>query len=115
VAITSDGDQDSPGNKVLFPTSKPAIASLVFGIFSIWPLGFIGAIPAVICGHWSLREIKAAQGKLSGAGFARFGLVVGYAILVFLVAAAITGEITLQLLRREVQETFKLQSSQSSQ
>jgi hypothetical protein len=114
MAIKDEDKEGVPDNKVIFPTSKIAIAALVLGILTIWPLRIFAAIPAIICGHWALREIKASQGNLSGAGFAKFGLIIGYLVVFILIVAAITASIVLPMLAHQVQETFQLQSSQSS-
>jgi hypothetical protein len=113
--MSAEGETDeTSGNKVIFPTSKFSVAALILGILAIWPLGILGAIPAIIFGHLGLREIKASEGKMSGSGYARFGLIVGYLEIAFLIVAAITASIILPSLAHQVQETFKLQSSQSS-
>src|SRR4051812_38581665 len=54
------------------PTSGLAIASLVCGI--LW----IGALPAVICGHIARSQIKKSGGRLQGSGIALAGLILGY-------------------------------------
>jgi len=70
-------------------TSGKAIASLVCGIISVFPLFII----AVILGHISLSEIKKSAGRLKGEGLAIAGLVLGYlgvvAIPFILIIAAI--------------------------
>jgi hypothetical protein len=65
----------------IVPAGKaPAAAnwSLGLGIASLWPLGLLGAIPAVICGHNALKRIKESGGTLCGQGRAKTGLVLGY-------------------------------------
>ena len=64
------------------PTSGLAIASLVLGILGF----FVGltSIPAVICGHMSLSEIKKAPGRISGKGLALAGLITGYLGIAYL-------------------------------
>ncbi len=59
------------------PINVIAIISLVLGILSIAGTCFTG-IPAVICGHWALAQIRAEQGAQRGANIARFGLLFGY-------------------------------------
>ena len=105
---------DEPSNKVLYPKSKLAIAALVLGVLAIWPFGILAAIPAIICGHAALREIKAAKGEKAGAAYAKFGLVVGYVMFGILVITAITSQIVLHQLAHQVHDTFQLQSAQSS-
>ena len=59
-------------------TSGLAIASLCLGIGSIILCGIILGIPAVICGHLALGEIKRSQPKLEGKTMAVIGLITGY-------------------------------------
>lgn len=64
------------------PNSTAAIVSLVFGILCWLPiLPVIGAIVAVIAGHMARNEIRAANGRVGGAGLAKAGLILGYAHL----------------------------------
>ena len=65
---------------VAAPTSGLAIASMVCGIvglFMCW-LGIVASIPAVICGHMSLKQINNALTPVGGRGMAIAGLVTGY-------------------------------------
>jgi hypothetical protein len=111
MATIENGEQDTPENKAKSPTSKLSIAALVFGILTIWPFRILAAIPAVICGHLALRAIKSSPTRISGAGYAKFGLIVGYLdIVIFVVAIA-----SLPLLAHFVLESFQqIQSSPSS-
>ncbi len=59
-------------------TPGVAIASLCLGIASLF-LGFLTGIPAVICGHATLRRIRAGR-AVGGKGLAVAGLVMGYAL-----------------------------------
>jgi hypothetical protein len=75
------------GNSAAPPkTSGLAIASLILGLLS-FILSIFTAIPAVICGHISLGQIKKSAGAVTGRGMAIAGLVLGY--LYFVVLAAI--------------------------
>jgi hypothetical protein len=71
-------------------TSGLAVASLVLGILSFFTIG-LTAIPAIICGHVSLSQIKKAAGRISGQGLAIGGLATGYfgacliAVMIFFV------------------------------
>ena len=56
-------------------TSGLAIASLVLSL-----LGPVGCIPAVICGHIALSQIRKSTG-LSGRGLALAGVIIGYIML----------------------------------
>ena len=58
-------------------TSGLAISSLVLGILSFFTL-FLTAIPAIICGHVSLSQIKKSGGRISGRGLAIGGLATAY-------------------------------------
>jgi hypothetical protein len=58
--------------------STKAIWSLVLGILSMICLGCLTGIPAVICGHMALGEIKKSGGALGGDGLALAGLIMGY-------------------------------------
>ena len=58
-----------------------AIASLISGILAWVFLPVIGAIVAVITGHMARKEIREANGQLSGEGMALVGLILGYAQL----------------------------------
>ena len=79
----------SPVDSGQAQTSGKAIASLVCGIISIFPLFIV----AIILGHISLSEIKKSAGRLKGEGLAIAGLVLGYlgvvAIPFILIIAAI--------------------------
>ena len=64
-------------NQIKQETSALAIVSLVFGILTFICLGFLGAIPAIICGHIALSKIKRSN-FLSGRGLAMSGTILGY-------------------------------------
>jgi len=76
------------------PTDALAITSLVCGILAvivcyIWALF---GIPAVICGHMSLKKINNSPTPIAGKGMAIAGLVTGYigiAIQLFMIIAVI--------------------------
>jgi len=57
--------------------SAAAVASLALGIISLVFLGLFAGIPAVICGHVSLSNIKK-NSILTGKGMAIAGLITGY-------------------------------------
>lgn len=59
-------------------TSVKAIWSLVLGILGLTCLGCIAGVPAIICGHMALSQIKKAGGLLTGDGMAIAGLIMGY-------------------------------------
>src|SRR5215475_8691840 len=59
-------------------TDGKATASLVFGILSVLCFGVLAGIPAIILGHLSRGEVKRSMGRLTGAGMALAGLIMGY-------------------------------------
>ncbi|GAA5477368.1 GYF domain-containing protein [Haloferula helveola] len=76
------------------PNSGMAIASLVCGISSLVLLfscfvGILAGIPAVICGHMALKQIKEAELPMGGRGMAIAGLVTGYVTIGLTVAGGI--------------------------
>jgi len=66
-----------------------AIASLVCGILSWVCAGPLAAIPAVITGHMALGRIKRSAGALGGRGLAIAGLILGYTLIVVMIAAIV--------------------------
>ncbi len=58
------------------PISGKAIASLVFGVFSLL-VSLVAGIPAIMLGYTALREIRHSQGRIRGAGMAMAGLGAG--------------------------------------
>ena len=62
------------------PNSGVAIASMVCGIvsFCLCYFAVILSIPAVICGHLALSQIKNSPMPMAGRGMAIAGLVLGY-------------------------------------
>ncbi len=62
------------------PSSAKASTALTLAILSIFFLGPILAVPAIITGHAALNEIKANGGQLDGHGQAVAALVIGYLI-----------------------------------
>ncbi|MBI5821385.1 MAG: DUF4190 domain-containing protein [Verrucomicrobia bacterium] len=69
-------------------TSAAAVASLILGILSLC-LGAITGIPAVILGHVSRSAIQHSKGKLTGAGKALAGLIMGYVSIVVTLTLAV--------------------------
>ncbi len=64
------------------PTSGLAIASLVCGVLAILGccvyIGIIFGIPAVICGHMSMKQFRDPQKPMQGKGMSIAGLICGY-------------------------------------
>lgn len=84
------------------PTNGMAIASLVCGVLGL-AVG-ITFIPAIICGHSSIKQIK--QTGEGGRGLAVAGLVLGYlvfALFLLLVVALVV----IAVLGREATTTFE--------
>jgi DNA-directed RNA polymerase subunit RPC12/RpoP len=81
--------------------SMMALASLVLALATIplnllareigWPIGFLGCVPAVLCGHAALTELRMNRRKM-GAPLAWIGLGLGYlALILGLVGVSIYG------------------------
>ncbi len=71
-------------------TDGKATASLVCGILSVFCLGILTGIPAIILGHISRKNIQQSGGRLQGSGMAMAGLILGYvsvALSVLFIAA----------------------------
>ncbi len=68
-----------------------AIASLVMGILSLVCCGLLSGIPAVICGHMAVAQIKKSGGALGGNGMAVAGLVMGYIGIILTVLFIVLG------------------------
>lgn len=64
-----------------------AIVSLVAGILGWTLLPFIGSLGAIICGHLARAEIRREPLRYSGDGMAIGGLILGYASVLFWIAA----------------------------
>ena len=80
--IASPTGTPIPAYTVSPPTNGLAIASMVLGLVSLpvmlgCAFGVLTAIPAVICGHLSLTQMKQNAFQV-GRGFAITGLVTGY-------------------------------------
>ncbi|NNJ85777.1 MAG: DUF4339 domain-containing protein [Akkermansiaceae bacterium] len=62
------------------PTDGMAIASMICGIIGVLScyFGALLGIPAVICGHMSLKKINNSPTPIQGKGMAIAGLVTGY-------------------------------------
>ena len=68
-------------------TSGLAITSLVCGVTGLFCLMLPG-IPAVICGHMALNQIKNSAEAYEGRGMAIAGLILGYICIAFLLIYA---------------------------
>ncbi len=88
-------------------TSGLAIASLICGacVFVLFPLFFLMAPAAVVCGHLAKASIGKSEGKQTGSGLATAGLLLGYIGGGLLLAIVTTGTaIGLHVARRAAQE-----------
>lgn len=54
-----------------------ALAAMVLGLSSMACLGAITGIPAIVLGALARKEIDRSGGRLTGSGFAAFGIVTG--------------------------------------
>jgi type II secretory pathway pseudopilin PulG len=72
-------------------TDGKATASLILGILSILCFGLLTGLPAIILGHISRGNIEQSRGRLTGAGMALAGLIMGYVSIIstILIIAAI--------------------------
>jgi hypothetical protein len=71
------------------PAPGTAVASLVLGIVSLltcW-LGFVFAVPGIICGHLALSRIRESGGTMGGRGMALAGLIMSYVAPVLMIIA----------------------------
>ncbi len=67
-------------------TSGLAITALVLGLLSLFTVG-LTSLPAIICGHIALSQIKKSAGVVLGKGMAIAGLIMGY--LMFLIGGIV--------------------------
>jgi type IV pilus assembly protein PilA len=67
-----------PGPTETVPTSGKATASLILGILGLTIFSILTAIPAIIFGHMSRKEIRESGGRLKGEGMALAGMIMGY-------------------------------------
>lgn len=51
---------------------------MVCGILGLTFCGILTMIPAIICGHKALSEIRFSGGQIKGRGMAQAGLALGY-------------------------------------
>lgn len=70
-------------------TSSLALASLATGISAYFIFPIAGAIAAIVTGFLAQSEIRASNGRLTGAPFATAGLVLGWVQIGIVIAVAI--------------------------
>lgn len=71
----------APAVVVAARTNSLAVASLLLGLFSLFP---VFGILAVIFGHVARSQIRRSAGQQKGAGMAMAGLILGYLALGFI-------------------------------
>jgi hypothetical protein len=88
--LTAGAPQPPPiPSTLVYPeTSGLAIASLVLGVLCFISAG-LTSLPAIICGHRALSQIKKSAGRVAGQSMAVVGLVMGYIFLVLFAVAAL--------------------------
>lgn len=67
-------------------TNRLAVASMVLGITGFTVLPLIGSLLGIIFGHISSGQIKGSDGTQKGRGMAITGLILGYGVVVALIA-----------------------------
>jgi hypothetical protein len=95
------------------PTSKPsgkAIVSLTFGLLSFCA-NFVTAVPALILGLISLRDIRRSNGRLTGKGLAVGGIIASLIGIPFSTAVYFGGFTLLFKVRESLYETSALTES----
>jgi hypothetical protein len=70
-------------------SSGKATTALTMAILSLFTIGPLLALPAVIVGHGALKEIRLSGGQLQGHGKAVAALVIGYIVLGFTLLACL--------------------------
>ncbi|MGE9269412.1 MAG: DUF4190 domain-containing protein, partial [Verrucomicrobiales bacterium] len=101
------GVQTGLGGLPVVPNNGMAIASMVCGIVSLLMffscfLGIVCAIPAVICGHAALKQIREYVLPMGGRGMAIAGLVTGYITLGLTLALVLVFVVTVMFATPEV-------------
>ena len=80
--MSSYSDYEQPGGYNYAPPPNPnsslAISSLILGVLSFVCFSILTAVPAVICGHMALNQIRRGEVAESNRGLAIAGLVLGY-------------------------------------
>ena len=88
-------NETTPATRVNNVTQKPysglSIASISCGVLSLAMLGILTAIPAVICGHMALGQLKrqAATYNKFSRGMAMAGLITGYVVIALTILLAV--------------------------
>lgn len=86
VPVPAGAPRTYPVTPAAAPTSGMAIASLVCGILALTMCGIVSGIPAVVCGHMALGQIRNSPHPQEGRNLAIVGLVLGYASIAITLA-----------------------------
>lgn len=96
--------QGPPGAGIAMPPGQNgmALTSMILGICSIVLtigcfVGFLLAIPAVICGHIGRKQIREGASMQTGEGMALAGLIMGYVVLALVLIGMVTMIVSLTL------------------
>jgi uncharacterized protein DUF4190 len=76
-------------------TSVTAVLSLVLGCLAWLGMPILGALGAVVSGHYARQEIRRSAGRVGGGGLATAGLVLGYAQVALIAGTALVIAIAL--------------------
>ncbi len=60
------------------PKNAMAVTSLATGIAGVTVAPLVGSVAALICGYMARKQLRAAPGRESGAGYATAGIVLGW-------------------------------------
>jgi len=74
--MEEDAEEDREGERPTAKTSGKAIFCLILGLMS-FGCNLLTAVPAVILGLLSLRDVGAGKGRITGKGLAITGMVMG--------------------------------------
>ncbi len=58
--------------------SGKAVASLICSIAGLFMCLFVGQIIGLVLGYGAKRDIEASQGRLTGEGLAKAGIIIGW-------------------------------------
>jgi hypothetical protein len=72
------------------PKHGLAVTSFVLGLLSVFCLGILAGIPAIITGHMAHNRARRQPGVYGGAGFAITGFILGYlSVIVTIIMLAV--------------------------
>ena len=75
---------NEPAPQLVAPVQQNtmALVSMILGILSIFCMGALTGIPAIICGHIARKQFLESPVPQSGEGMAMAGLILGYIMTV---------------------------------